>query len=311
MPLTIGRQYRDRVIERARPLTTALLLLARTKASRILRVRTADKEGTVIVRGGRVLAVTAPCFYFGELVEGGVRSDVLPRGGETIGEALVREGKLAPLAIDPVLRRQMQRRLAVMLGWGSVLLDQQPLESDIPAAIIEGACPRDLLLAAMRELTSRTPLEEIERALGKGAWVLSMSGEDLVHRAALHPDEEAVVTRLRRPASLAELRDAARGSERALRLVWALVRIEAASVPLARGANLALLLAKTRASRAPNATPFDVVGQRPSDARASLRKLAARLHPDKFGPHAPEAIVAASNRVMGDLNRAADRLRRA
>lgn len=298
------------MIERARPLTTALLLLARTKASRILRVRTVDKEGTVIVRGGRVLAVTAPCLYFGELLEAGVRSDVLPRGGETIGEALVREGKLAPLAIDPVLRRQMQRRLAAMLSWRSVILDQEPLEGPVPAAIIEGACPRDLLLAAMRELTARAPLEEIERELGKSSWVLSTSGQDLVHKAALHPDEEAIVTRLRRPASLAELEHAARGSERALRLVWALVRIEAASVPLARGANLALLLAKTRASRAPNASPFETRGQRPSDARASLRKLALRLHPDTLGPHAPAAIIAASNRVMGDLNRAADRLRR-
>ncbi len=240
-----------------------------------------------------------------------MRASVLPRGGETIGEALVREGELAPLAIDPVLRRQMHRRLAVMLGWRGALLDQEPIEQEVPAGIIEGACPRDLVLAAMRELTSRTPVEEIERELSKSSWVLSTSGIDLVHRAALHPDEEAVVTRLRRPASLAELREASRGSERALRLVWALVRIEAASVPLARGANLALLLAKTRASRAPNARPFDLTGQRPSEARASLRKLAARLHPDKLGPHAPEAIVAASNRVMGDLNRAADRLRRA
>lgn len=308
-PSGSGLRTRGAVIERARPLTTALLVLARTKASRIVRVRSADKEGTIVVRQGRVLAVTAPCAYFGELISGGIPAHIAPRRGETIGEALVREGKLAPLAIDPVLRRQMQRRLAVMLAWRGVSLDQLPLESDTPAVVVEGACPRDLLLAALRELTAHTPIEEIERELHKTSWVLSMAGEDLVTKAALHPDEEAAVTRLRRPASFLDLREAARGSERALRLVWALVRIEAVAVPLARGANMALLLSKTRAARA-HTGMVDLRGQKPNEARASVRRLASRLHPDRLGPHAPEGIVAASNRVMGELNLVVDALRR-
>lgn len=286
-------------------------MLARTKASRVITVRSADREGTIVVRSGRVLAVTAPCAYFGELVPGGVSADVAPHRGETIGEALVRAGKLAPLAVDPVLRKQMQRRLAVMLTWRGVVLDQAALPTQAPALVVEGACPRDLLLAALRELTAHTPQGEIERELQKTSWVLSMSGEDLVTKAALHPDEEAAVTRLRRPASFSDLREAARGSERALRLVWALVRIEAVAVPLARGANMALLLQKTRAVRssAPHGM-VDLRGQKPSEARASVRRLASRLHPDRLGPHAPEGIVAASNRVMGELNLVVDALRR-
>jgi hypothetical protein len=302
------------VIERARPLTTALLVLARTAASRILHVRADGHEGTIVVRRGRIVAVTAPCAYFGELALGrapvnGRTEHVEPLRGETIGEALVRTGRLAPLAIDPVLRRQMQRRLAVMLGWRGVVLDQRPLDGDAPVPVLEGSCPRDLILAALRELVGRAPMEDVRRELSRSAWVLSTSGQDLVHRAALHPDEEAAVTRLRRPASVAELEEAARGSERALRLVLALVRIEAVAVPLARGANLALLLSKTRAARAH--TPLvDIRGLRPKESRDSIRRLAARLHPDRLGPHAPEAIVAASNRVLGELNRASDQLRR-
>jgi hypothetical protein len=282
------------------------LLLARTKASRILRVRSAGREGTLVVRRGRVLCVSAPCAYFGELAG---TSEVSPRAGETIGEALVRAGKLAPLCVDPLLRRQMQRRLATMLTWRDATLVQEPLEGPAAADVIEGACPRDLLLAALRERAQGLTGDIVSRDLGKNAWVLSSAGEDLVAKAALHPDEQAAVTRLRRPASYTELLDAAQGSMRAMRLVWALIRVEAAGVPLARGANLALLLSKTRASRA--RTPIvDVRGQAPAQARASVRRLAARLHPDRLGPHAPAGIVAASNRVMGELNLVADSLRR-
>lgn len=261
----------------------------------------------MVVRRGRVLAITAPCAYFGELVQRPLE-DVVPERGETIGEALVRAGKLAPLSVDPVLRKQMQRRLAVMLAWRDVELVQEALDDAIPAAMIEGACPRDLLIAALRERSLGVPREEITRELGRSAWVLSSAGEHLVSKAALHPDEEAAVTRLRRPATLAELEDAARGSERALRLVWALVKVEAACVPLARGANMALLLAKTRAVR--RGPLVDLRGQPAREARASVRKLAATLHPDRLGPHAPPGIVAASNRVMGELNLVVDALRR-
>lgn len=53
------------------------------------------------------------------------------------------------------------------------------------------------------------------------------------------------------------------------------------------------------------------VGRQPvREARASVKKLAATLHPDRLGPHAPPAIVAASNRVMGELNLVVDALRR-
>lgn len=296
----------DLVIERARPLTTALLLLARTQASRILRVKSAGKEGSVIVRRGRVLSVSAPCAYFGEILGG--PSDVMPAAGETIGEALVREGKLAPLMIDPVLRKQMQRRLGAMLAWREVELVQEPLVSELPAEVIEGACPRDLLLAALRELAATVPFEQVRADLEKSAWVLSSAGEHLVQKGALHPDEEAAVTRLRRPARASELEEAARGSERAMRLVWALVRIEAACVPLARGANMALLLSKTRAAR--RGPLVDLRHQPVKEARASVRQLASRLHPDRLGPHAPAGIVAASNQVMGQLNLVVDALRR-
>jgi hypothetical protein len=196
--------------------------------------------------------------------------------------------------------------LAELLTWPEVRLTQA--EGRDGAEGGEGVGARDLILAGLRAAVAGVPGEEVERVLGQSAWVLSRGGEQLVAKAALHPDEEAAVTRLQRPAQLAELRRVTGGSLRALRMVWALTRIEAACVPIARGANLALLLATSRAAR--RGALVERSGPGHAEARAGVRQLAVRLHPDRLGPHAPKGIVAASTRVLGALNVLGDGLRR-
>jgi hypothetical protein len=291
------------MLEGARSVTTALSVLARAGVSRTLHVEALAGAAALTVHEGRVLGVG----LFGMHTPDAGK----PRTGPwTRGVASPSEEVREDFARARWHRRQMERRFAEVLTWPRVRLTQTDA-ADGPdgAQLGEGIGAHDLILAGLRGAAARVPDEEVVRVLGRGAWMLSRAGEQLVTRAALHPDEEAAVTRLRRPAHLGELREVVAGSSRALRLVWALVQIEAASVPIARGANLSLLLSTSRAARG-KAPLVEVRGPEGAQARARVRRLAARLHPDRLGPHAPAGIVAASTCVLGALNRVGDGLRR-
>ncbi len=282
-------------------MTTALWFLARAGVSRVLRVEGRGQVASVAVRAGRVRwievsslhAPVPPRHIEGSIARGVAGSQPRPREGFALER----------------WRRQLEGRLADVFTWSGVRITQAgALATSRREEDGEGVAARDLILAGLRVASAEIPPEEVERVLGRSAWVLSHAGQQLVEEAALHPDEEAAVTRLRRPTQLAELRAVVAGSPRALRLVWALAQIDAACVPLACGASMALLLATSRAARR-SGPLVELRGQSAAEARAGLRRLAARLHPDRLGPHAPVGIVAASTRVVGALNVVGDGLR--
>lgn len=292
--------------DRAAPLCRALCLVAKARSSGTLRVRAAGKSARIEARAGRIVEIEAPGSLFGEVAPHARElPPIEPEPGEKIGAAMVRTGALDAHAVDETLRRQMKARLRRVMTWPHAVLSMEPAA----AVATEGAgiCARDLVLSAIRDLADTVPLDAVRERLGKGPLALAPLGELLVDRSALHPDEAAVCARLRHPSTLTDLDRASRGSERALRLVFALAELEAATPPVGRG-SMSLLARKSRevrASETPSAL-LDLERSASSDAaRPALRKLAQQIHPDRFGPDAPEAIVAASNAVLGALGAAA------
>lgn len=295
--------------DRAAPIARALSLIARARSTSTLRARSGGRTAVFHAHAGRLLRIEAPGSLFGEVLASGARASeipVEPNEGETIGAALVRVGAIDDHAVETTLRRQMKARLRRVMSWPDTQLSMEPATAPgTPPG--EGICARDLVLAALRDLAETIPLDVVRERLGRGPLALAPLGELLVDRSALFADEAAACARLRHPATLPELERAARGSERALRMVFALAELEAATPPVGNG-SLALLARKSRETRgtsAPAALLDLPQSAAPQAARPALRRIAREIHPDRFGPDAPPAIVAASNAVLGALGDAA------
>lgn len=299
----------------AAALARGLLVLARSEESGVLSVQSALGGARIGVRDGRVVALRV------EPSDGDYLGDALRRMGawdegaataplassEPIGRWGARVGATTAPAVSLALRKQLQRRMARLFG-----LDPPELRLTVGSADVgvpsldEPPETRELIVGAMRESASRTPLLNVRRTLGDGILVLTALGKDLLDGAVLWPDEQAMMPLLERGAPRGVLVSVTRGSARAQRMLYALRCVGACAPPQPRK-GYATLLRKTRQVRraARAAELLDLPGgANGQKARRALRKLAAAVHPDRFGPTAPAAIRSASNDVMAALVRA-------
>ncbi|MCB9591504.1 MAG: J domain-containing protein [Sandaracinaceae bacterium] len=236
----------------------------------------------------------------------------LPDPGELVGKWAARVGAASAQAISHALRKQLQRRMARLLGVDPPELRLTAGSSDVGVpALDEPPKTAELIVSALRERADDVPLLWARRRLGDSLVVLTPLGKELVSEAVLWPDEAAMISLLERGAPADVLVQATKGSARALRLLYALRQVGACAPPEARG-GYSMLLRKTRqvrqAARAAELLELPN-GSAPQDARKALRKLAAAVHPDRFGTSAPAAIRSASHQVMSALVRAQNDLR--
>ncbi len=277
----------------AAPLIVRTLdLLARGSATGTISVTSASRSGSISMIAGRIAHVEAP--------------GAAPLLCELLGIDRELASKGAVLGAH---REQMRARLVAMMAWRGVSVG---LRTGCPrvAPGVDPACTADLVLEALRRAVRDLPIERARERLSAHPWSLSALGRSLCAKAALHPDEAALVAALDAPTDLAAMHRVA-GTERALRFAFALAFVEAASLPSEAGA-MTLLARKTTELRrdASAARLLDLPGHaRPSEARGALRRLARELHPDRFAAHAPAGIQEASTAVVAAMTRAAAALR--
>jgi hypothetical protein len=227
-------------------------------------------------------------------------SAALAHGGPQqgrVGRWLVDLGVADDAAVMVALREQLRDRIARLLGW----VDPQVTSSPAPVRTSELSVPLaaalwDALLARAATL-SPTALTELA---GERSLALSRLGERLVH--ALH----AAGTTLPAEAVLAA------HPPRSLRSARAVFRVlGAVSEPNAFLESYSLLLRKRGQiqRKAGAAALLDLREPvRPEQASRAFRRLAYRLHPDRFQCEQPE-LRALSSEVMSVLAAAHAQLR--
>lgn len=226
-----------------------------------------------------------------------------------VGAWLVAREIATPGAVSHALREQLRRRLFSVMRWDGVDCRFVAGRNDVGVPHVdEPVAPADLVLSALRDALADESTLSLRRRLGDGLWVLTPLGELLTARAALWPDEAAMIAPLRAGATADTLLAVAHGSPRAGRLLVGLSLLDAIAAPRASGGSYATLLRKTRQLRqaASATTLLDLPATRSTaaEARRSLRRLASALHPDRLGPSAPEALRRASTEVLQALGEA-------
>lgn len=277
----------------AAPLIVRTLdLLARGSATGTIEVTSASRSGSISMIAGRIAHVEA--------------KGAAPLLCELLG--IDRENATKGAVIG-AHREQMRTRLVAMMSWRGVAV---ALRGGTPrtAPGVEPAHTADLVIEALRRASREVPNERVRERLSAHAWSLTALGRSLCAKAALHPDEAALVATLAAPTDLAAM-DRISRSERALRFGYALAFVEAMALPSESGAMTLLARKTTELRRAVPAARFlDLPNHaRSADARGALRKLARELHPDRFAAHAPRGIQEASNAVVAAMTRAASSVR--
>lgn len=290
----------------AAPLIVRTLdLLARGSATGTVVVASASRTGSISVIAGRIAHVEAAgaAPLIGELL--GIDGEGHGREG-WIGERLRRKGIVTGGAITGAHREQMRARLALMMSWRQVSVT---LRAGTPRAApgVDPALTADLVVEALRRTVVDVPIALARDRLAAHAWALTPLGRSLAARAALHPDEAALVALLASPADLARIEQVTGNAPRAIRFAYALAFIDAAALPSEAGSMTLLARKTTEVRRAASATQLldlPAYAQR-SEARGALRKLARDLHPDRFAAHGSPAIQEASTVVVAAMTRAA------
>ncbi len=289
-------------------------MLARAGRSGVLTVQSAVASARIGVRDGRVVALTVTPddgdFLGDALRRMGAWDEAkggLPGPLEPVGRWAARVGATSASAVSLALRKQLQRRMVRLLGVDPPELRLTSGNPDVGVPELEEP-PKtaELIVAAMRERVETVSLFTARRHLGDGMHVLTPLGRELLTGAVLWPDEEAMTSLLRGGATTDQLIAVSKGSARAQRTLYALRRIGACAPPEPRK-GYATLLRKARQIRrgAKAAELLDLPdAARNPEARRALRKLAAAVHPDRFGLSAPAAIRDASHQVMSALVRA-------
>lgn len=306
----------------ATTLARALLVLARSRATGILTVRSRLGVARLAIDGGAIVA--AQSHHEEEPI-----GDLLSRAGEVdmdahrraleaeppsapIGRWLVRHGVTSEASLAVALRRQLRRRVGRLMRdapldlsfeRGRPVTAAEPVPEPVPAA--------ELVLSAMRHEVARHGVARIRRALGEGPLELSPLGSALVREAPLWPDELAMLPMLRTGAHVGDLLAVAGGSSRATRALFTL-RLLGAVTPPSPGRHTFRLLLRKQRQVSRNAAWNELLDlppdARPTQARRALRRLARELHPDRFGA-TPPALRRASGDVLSALVRAEARAR--
>ena len=231
-----------------------------------------------------------------------------------IGRAAVVRGIASAGAVSDALRRQMRGRLArwfdepirsVRFVHGRV--GRAPFEEPPTAA--------DLVLAALRRSARRRPTEDLAGLLDKD--FLPSPTLRTLEGAALAPWESALVARVRtgsgRGVPAAELIEVAGDPALGLRTLhgWSLLGWLTTADVARRDHSLLLRKRHQLRRRATPARLLDLSsshGSNDTDAspRRALRRLAAKVHPDRFEP----SLAETSEEVLRALVAAADALER-
>jgi hypothetical protein len=206
-----------------------------------------------------------------------------------VGRWLVDAGVATGDAVNAALRDQLHGRVARLLGW------VDPQVSVLPAVATGSELSVPLAAALWDALLARAaalPPATLSELAGERSLALSRLGERLVHalRAAGTTLPEEAVLRAHPPHSLRSVRAAFRV-------------LGAVSEPNASLESYSLLLRKRRQiqRKAGAAALLDLLEPvRPEQARRAFRRLAYRLHPDRFQCEQPE-LHALSSEVMSVL----------
>ena len=222
-----------------------------------------------------------------------------------VGVWLVERGLVTRSAVEIALRGQLRARIVRLFSCRAL---EYRFEDGVPDAgvplIEEPMCAEDIVMIALRAHAGAVPEQRIARVIPAHELELTEAGRRLVQCAALWPEETVAASLLRRGATWAAIARATSGSLRALRWVALLSLLGALRPRRAHAGDFALLLrkrAELRDQKAPHALLDVPQDAGPVEARRALRRLAARVHPDRLGEGASAALRRASNEVMSAL----------
>lgn len=288
----------------AAPVAQALMGLAQRGEHGCLHARSQGRRARVRVSAGRLVSVHGVGRQLlGDRLQAAGALDAdrhraayehrPPRG--PVGRWLVDVGAASRDAVDGALREQSAARLAELLGWPRCLVRFEP-ETVEPEIVEEDGV--DLLTVLWRAVLTHVEAGQ-DAVPARADGRLTASGRRLVRALSR-----------RQLLDSAQTSACVQGAIDDPRLRTALQCMGALKADQ-HGDGYSLLVQKRRQLAAAS-TPQQLLdlppGAGPLQARRSLRRLARRLHPDRFEQD-PPGVREASGQVMQALSRAASRVR--
>jgi hypothetical protein len=297
------------------PLARLFLALSDARSPAQVRVRCGTRRASVRLESGTLLCVDG--------VDSEPLGDALLRHGRLdqakhsaglserpqvgrVGPWLVAVGAASEAAVTNALELQLEARLGQLLRWPEASFELVRSDGPYAPTLDEGPAPRaDLRRAVWRgllALCTELPPARVAALSGDTALRLTKSGSRLVEaleRTAARDTPTSVEVSIAR--WLAPAPDRSAGAPRAV------LRVLGAAVDASfDGDACRLLLRKQREirRRVGARALLDLPPQaRSEQARPALRRLAQKLHPDRFHGVEP-ALCAASHEVMRALSQA-------
>lgn len=284
------------LLRSAAPLARCLLAVGDARGSGALHARRGHEDAVVRLAQGRVVAVDGvACAPLGDVLRacGELALPSAPRGasGSRIGVRLIAAGATSGSAVERALSVQLACKLDALLRTPPTALRFVPVRDARPRPHSYSLDAAGAALASLLRLAHELPSARREALGGQGALTFTKAGarrlrtldeRELARAAELltqaHPGAWA--------GDVGVLRGLLRGepleNEHAVRACLRVLgmAIEAHSRSLD---GYALLLRKRRELARKERAEVLLGASRASDARRALRKLAAKLHPDRFG----------------------------
>ncbi|MFT3922504.1 MAG: J domain-containing protein [Myxococcales bacterium] len=285
------------------PLSRLFLALADSERQAEVRVRSRSKVARVHVVRGAVVAI--------EGVDGELLGDSLLRQGRLdtekhrdalsgsppsgqVGAWLIEVGAASPDSVGAALAAQLEARFAALLRWADPLFELLPARAVVLSSPHVSVAIPHVVWLGLSAIAHDLPLAQLSALAGDTALKLTSAGRRIV--ATWEPAERN------------ELEGwLARAPQGAARIPRAVLRALGAAVDSSfDGDACNLLLRKQREIRrrvGPRAL-LDLPSHAHSEhARPALRRLAQKLHPDRFQALEP-GLRAVSERVMSALSQA-------